>query len=992
MAVQKKNYQKSKKAHQLAKLMAPALPRVIERPRLFRLLDRAGKHPVTWIVGPPGAGKTTLVASYLKARKRRALWYRLDEGDADLSSFFYYLAQTAHNLSPRRKDRLPALTPDYFLGLTTFVQRFFERLCERLPQKCAIVFDNYQDVPPAASLHEFLPLALGEIPPQVSVIVISRELPPASCARLQAEQRLVTIAAEHFTLTDRETRALISLHVPRFVPGAQRDATRLVRVAQGWVAGVILVLEQIDNNPSARNIDPQTSLTAIFRYLAAEAFGRAAPDRQVFLLRTSVLPEMTAKIAASLTGFPWAEEYLTSLYQARYFTEQVEHTGHAERWYRYHPLFRDCLLEFAAKHYSLEELRVLRQKGAQLFIEAGHAEQGVGLLRAARDWDAVGQQAMVLAPLLVQQGRLRTFEVWVEEVATKSAGDNPWVSYWLAICRVAYDPAQSIRLLEGALAHFKKNNDTIGWLAAWSVLVGSAIVQLADLSDLDRWIDELPYALPKDLPPLPPELELQVIDAVATALVWRQPGLVRTDRWVEKVAELKTRFTIEGQVLPLFCVETYYLWMGDIPAARAALETLKNGLARRREPASAGVCAYAESTIAWYEADTERCRATIAAAIAISQREGTYAWLHLSCAQGVYNELFAGNLAQAEWFLERCRPPDFIKRGVVVAHHRFLAGWCKLQANDFQGACAEGDPDSCSTRAVAGPFSEALYCIQAGYVRLGLGEIDTAERFATRGAETAAWMNSDYLQHGANFLEALIAFARGDETSGYGALRNALQIGRRRDLMGCAGWHAPSVAHLCAKALEAGIEVDYVKTLLKKRWLPLPEDAYHIDAWPWPVKIYTLGEFRILIDDEPLVKKRKAPHRLMDFLKTVIAFGGSNVPATKLMDTLWPESDGAAAKENLDKTLQRLRHLSGHENMLPVRQARISLNPELCWVDAWAFEKLLDSKPDDRSSLRKAISLYKGSFLSDDEEVLWTHSMRHRLHSRYSQATVTLGE
>src|SRR6266850_605476 len=833
MAVQKKNYQKSKKAHQLAKLMAPALPRVIERPRLFRLLDRAGKHPVTWIVGPPGAGKTTLVASYLKARKRRALWYRLDEGDADLSSFFYYLAQTAHNLSPRRKDRLPALTPDYFLGLTTFVQRFFERLCERLPQKCAIVFDNYQDVPPAASLHEFLPLALGEIPPQVSVIVISRELPPASCARLQAEQRLVTIAAEQFTLTDRETRALISLHVPRFVPGAQRDATRLVRVAQGWVAGVILVLEQIDNNPSARNIDPQTSLTAIFRYLAAEAFGRAAPDRQVFLLRTSVLPEMTAKIAASLTGFPWAEEYLTSLYQARYFTEQVEHTGHAERWYRYHPLFRDCLLEFAAKHYSLEELRVLRQKGAQLFIEAGHAEQGVGLLRAARDWDAVGQQAMVLAPLLVQQGRLRTFEVWVEEVATKSAGDNPWVSYWLAICRVAYDPAQSIRLLEGALAHFKKNNDTIGWLAAWSVLVGSAIVQLADLSDLDRWIDELPYALPKDLPPLPPELELQVIDAVATALVWRQPGLVRTDRWVEKVAELKTRFTIEGQVLPLFCVETYYLWMGDIPAARAALETLKNGLARRRE-----------------------------------------------------------------------------------------------QANDFQGACAEGDPDSCSTRAVAGPFSEALYCIQAGYVRLGLGEIDTAERFATRGAETAAWMNSDYLQHGANFLEALIAFARGDETSGYGALRNALQIGRRRDLMGCAGWHAPSVAHLCAKALEAGIEVDYVKTLLKKRWLPLPEDAYHIDAWPWPVKIYTLGEFRILIDDEPLVKKRKAPHRLMDFLKTVIAFGGSNVPATKLMDTLWPESDGAAAKENLDKTLQRLRHLSGHENMLPVRQARISLNPE----------------------------------------------------------------
>src|SRR5262249_32855456 len=155
------------------------------------------------------------------------------------------------------------------------------------------------------------------------------------------------------------------------------------------------------------------------------------------------------------------------------------------------------------------------------------------------------------------------------------------------------------------------------------------------------------------------------------------------------------------------------------------------------------------------------------------------------------------------------------------------------------------------------------------------------------------------------------------------------------------------------KALEAGIEVDYVKMLLEKRWLPLPDDAYHIDAWPWPVKIYTLGEFRLLIDDEPLAKKRKAPHRLLDFLKILIALGGVNVPAARMMDSLWPESDGSTAKENLDKTLQRLRRLLGHEDILPVRQARISLNPELCWVDAWAFEKQTDSKPDDPSSLRR---------------------------------------
>src|SRR5215831_4902408 len=114
------------------------------------------------------------------------------------------------------------------------------------------------------------------------------------------------------------------------------------------------------------------------------------------------------------------------------------------------------------------------------------------------------------------------------------------------------------------------------------------------------------------------------------------------------------------------------------------------------------------------------------------------------------------------------------------------------------------------------------------------------------------------------FLSAAVAFESGDHTSGPEALRQALEIGRRRGLMGCPGWHAPTVARMCAKALEAGIEVDYVKTMLKKRWLPLPENAYHIDAWPWPLKIYTLGEFRVLIKNKPLTKKRKAPHRLIE--------------------------------------------------------------------------------------------------------------------------------
>lgn len=162
------------------------------------------------------------------------------------------------------------------------------------------------------------------------------------------------------------------------------------------------------------------------------------------------------------------------------------------------------------------------------------------------------------------------------------------------------------------------------------------------------------------------------------------------------------------------------------------------------------------------------------------------------------------------------------------------------------------------------------------------------------------------------------------------------------------------------------------------------------------LKIFTLGRFNIVRDGEPVRFSSKKPQIPLNLLKALIAFGGRQVPAERLCDALWPDSEGHAAAQAMATTLHRLRELLG-ANTIRRQGSQLTLDPETCWVDCWALERLLNSSTQRQPALfSEVMRLYQGPFLNSEGDAGWLIPTRLRLHSKLvrflAACARTLGE
>jgi len=265
--------------------------------------------------------------------------------------------------------------------------------------------------------------------------------------------------------------------------------------------------------------------------------------------------------------------------------------------------------------------------------------------------------------------------------------------------------------------------------------------------------------------------------------------------------------------------------------------------------------------------------------------------------------------------------------------------------------------------------------------------------------DAARWLEAAWIESENGFVgtyrpmilasEFYISHCRGLRSQSEQLLRKLFSITPDAEAFSYVGTMATVRDAILIQALAMGISVEFVQSLIRKYEVTPP--GQDLQFWPWSVKVYTLGRFELLIDGESPGYSRKPPKKVLALLKAIIAHGGEDVPEQKLIDALWPDEEGDAARRALTATLHRLRKLLGTGKAIRQTGGELTLDEKICWIDARAFERQIDGSQSDSNGFDKATGLYRGAFLAQEDGTPWVIASRERLRSKFIYAVGKLG-
>ena len=970
-----------------AKITPPVLGEVVHRERLYKIIDQSADASTLYISAPAGYGKTTLVNAYIENRSLFCLWYKVDAGDRDISSFFYHFGMASKKITGIKRN-LPLLKPEYQLGIPAFTRHYFRELFARLPHGAVVIFDNYQDAGNDSVLHEIMHEAIQEIPQGYRFIFISREEPPCGFARLNANGEMLKIDSGVLAFTYEESVQAAKLFGIR----KKTDVVLLKKIhscTKGWVTGFKLLLNRKDEIKDIGVDLEVVSQDIVFEYFMGEVLSHIDSETKMFLFKISVLPVITLSLAKKLTGLAHTKKIINNLVLKQFF---ITRHGRFKPTYEFHPLFHKFLMEQCEDQLTQSELITLYSDAGFLLAEAGFYEDAIELLVNSKNWTVIISLLEKHSSKLIEQGRNKRLVRWFDSLPHEITVNEIWIHYWYGMAMMNYDNDAARNKFIYAYRLAKKKNDVLGLYLSWSGIADSFTFSYNNFTDSISWVKELRW-LRKNHSKYPSiEARIRLTISSAMLLMWAEPT---SYDYLNSMKQLEVIYKIvPNKILKILCgthLILDYAIRGEVAKIRRTSNALRKYISSHEVP----------DFIALYLKTILIASDYLGAEYKLTNKEIDFAHNHFEdfgldklsgyvLSHSIYHAESKNDAARVRKLLDAFRQNISDVSDLDIGHYHHHEAIYSMMIDDADRANHHIRLAVDLTVKAHARFPEAASRLMGAYVYAELGQFESA----TIELDICEKILEVYDSYSglalALLIRSWIALQNKDHGCGIRDLTKAFGMFYERDIRSLYLWPHKLLNNLCAIALENNIQPEFIKKLIKLHKYTPHNNQCVTECWPYSVKIYTLNRFGVIKDDQSL----RLSEKNQQFIKALIAFGGRDVHEQTLSDALWPDAEGDAAHQNFATTLHRIRKAIGSD-VLQLRQNRVSLDPNYCWIDIWAlrrsFNEIEKSLINNKCSRQKttqeltdrAISLYQGPFLGTDENEHWMLTVREKLGNQF---------
>jgi LuxR family maltose regulon positive regulatory protein len=406
----------------LSSKLAPPQPRkgISARGWLLDRLREGRGRKLTLVCAPAGYGKTTVLAQWCEADHGRTpfVWVSADEGDADPVRFWSHLIAALRAVHPRAGTAsAEALRAGPASVESAVLPLLIDELSDAPPS--VLVVDDWHLVRSTVG-DETVRMLVELGPPGVQVVLSSRAEPGLPVGRWRAHGELSELRAADLKLSHVEAASL--LHQANVDLGPE-DIARLTERTEGWAAGLSLasILLQREEDPHAFVLDFAGDFRHLLEYLSDDVLGSVGQDTREFLLRASVLDEVSGAACDAVLETHGSAAMLAEIERANLFLVPVDRHGET---YRFHQLFADVLQRELARTNPAAVAR-LHTRASAWFEAQGDVEAAVAHAIAGRDLTRASDLVTLHQRSLANDGRLTTLGRWLEKLSWPEATAEP---------------------------------------------------------------------------------------------------------------------------------------------------------------------------------------------------------------------------------------------------------------------------------------------------------------------------------------------------------------------------------------------------------------------------------------------------------------------------------------------------------------------------------------------------------------------------------------